>query len=649
MLHHMTRVALKWRLKGGYSQFLDGSQVELACRERSFAAALQMYPMTLARRHQPVEVEFRMGRSYSGEAAPGIRWRIGPEARVRALLLFEGNAFLGNFRVPKGHFAVQWDLEARAEAGLNQKDLPALIGFSAGTRLYQSWVRVFGDNRTFRSALQTAWEEYKNPFSATDIHSMVDGEVIRWRFEGHAQLAVDFNWGVGTGWALPGDLPLVDVEKRIGAIAGAGARFLLRQEGEFSLQLRKQGPQIKLHLRRSRTARRKLSASLGVQVLRPVEVKHIGWTEPKAAKAISRTLGQPLVGQLDRACEKALDRRLSLALSIAREGWKKRGTLLDATWKAPALEDFQPSYCELLKARIPDSSPGLRVTGKLENIRGRRVSLDFCWLNWLRLRNQTERESQEVISVGPSGEVVVEQTESLEKHSYRWDEIQFLRLVHRQITGSKGPVEADLWTWGTDDEMSEDALRGVLRMALHAGIIKQFALPGKSAFPLRVRVVLGSLFSEQGLGEVRLASRADKWKALVRSLELAEPEKYRRKSFWRDWIDSPELRSGIDNDPVGSPLLTRYPVPDRTDNQRMLVVAAYRRAKRFLTLLEHWKRGESRFVLQTFELGMDLPIFIFFHLLCPLELRSSAGIMTGGLEESWGDPGIFGKKLPALQ
>jgi hypothetical protein len=521
----MTRAALKWRLKGGYSRFLEGSELELRCKDDHFASALKLYPLALTRRHKPIEVKFQAGRSCSGEAAPGIRWKIGPEAKVRALLLFEGNAFLGNFRVPPGHFAVQWDLEARAEASLTQKDLPALIGFGAGTRLYQSWVRVFKDNITFRSALQTAWEQYRNPFSGSDIYCLADKEVVRWKFEGHAQLSVDFDWGIGTGWAIPGRLPLIDLQKRIAAVAGSGARLLLRQEGEFSLQLRKQGLQTKLHLRRTRAARRKLSASIGIQMVKPVEIKHLGPASPKAIRSITHTVGQPLLNDLNRACEKALSRRLAFALAAAREDWNKKGTVLDATWKAVSLEDFMTSYCELLEARVPASARGLRVTGKVETIKGKSISLELCLLNWLRLKNETERQTREVISIGPGGEIVVEQTESLEKRSYRWDEIQFLRLVHRETTRSSGSAGSDLWTWGTDGEMSAEELRNVLHMALHARLIKQFSLPGQSAFPMPVRLVFGTLFSEQGLGEVRLASRGEKWKALVRALELAEPAK----------------------------------------------------------------------------------------------------------------------------
>jgi hypothetical protein len=34
---------------------------------------------------------------------------------------------------------------------------------------------------------------------------------------------------------------------------------------------------------------------------------------------------------------------------------------------------------------------------------------------------------------------------------------------------------------------------------------------------------------------------------------------------------------------------------------------------------------------------MDLPILVFFHLLCPTGLRDLAMLMTGELEQVWGN------------
>ena len=41
--------------------------------------------------------------------------------------------------------------------------------------------------------------------------------------------------------------------------------------------------------------------------------------------------------------------------------------------------------------------------------------------------------------------------------------------------------------------------------------------------------------------------------------------------------------------------------------------------------------------MKAFSVGLDLPIFVFFHLLCPVELRDSGVLMTGDVEQVWGN------------
>ncbi len=174
-------------------------------------------------------------------------------------------------------------------------------------------------------------------------------------------------------------------------------------------------------------------------------------------------------------------------------------------------------------------------------------------------------------------------------------------------------------------------------MALQCGIMDEFRLPSPSEFPLKAQVLLVTRFSRQGLARVRRASRKRRWEALVQALELAEPDRYGREIFRRDWIDVREVRERIDEDPAQAHLVTHYPVGGRSRFERIQVVAAYRRAKRFLSLLEHWRKGEYAQLFQAFQLGMDVPVYVFFHLLCTPELRRSAVLVTGDLEEVWGD------------
>ena len=217
------------------------------------------------------------------------------------------------------------------------------------------------------------------------------------------------------------------------------------------------------------------------------------------------------------------------------------------------------------------------------------------------------------------------------------DEIQFLRVMRRETSSGAERRQDFTWTYGSEKSFSFQALRRFLGMALRCEIIPQFGLPARSAFPLQVRALLVTEFRTQGLAAVRRASRKRKWQALIQALEIGDPERYGARSFWRDWIDSPEVRRRVDRDPVQAHLVTHYPVGNRSRFERIQVVTAYRKAKRFLALLDHWRDGEHARIFRVFTLGMDVPIYVFFHLLCPSGLRRSAAVLTGEMEEVWGD------------
>ncbi len=638
----MTRPTMKWRLEGGYSKLLEGSELEVRLVEGPFSTALDLFPLSLVKQKKPIEFRFKAGGSVSGTSGAGLHWRLTPQGEIRGLLLFAGNPFLGNFRVPAGHFGVQWDIEAKAEASLGgEAGLPFLLGLEAGSRLYQSWVSIFSDQLTIADGLKAAWQRYRDPFDAAEVQQMAEREVVRWRWEGHAQVEADFSWGMGAAWSIPGSVPLVDFHKQLAGIAGLAASLVCREEGEFTLQLRRQAGDLVFHLTRDRSRRASGAISVGVQLKEPLRFDQFGFSEPAPLEVVSDALGQPLVSRLNRICEDALTRRLRIGLSVSRTGWKTEKNVLNAVWHDSGLPEFIPSYCRLLEGRLPAQTPGLEVKSRLELVKGKSVSIDLTFLDWLKLRDVKQRESKRIVTIGPTGEIVVEECESLQKTTFRWDGIQFLNLISREITRREGQTASAFWTWAVDEEVGQERLRSLLRMALHTGIIRQFTLPPKSLFPVRIRLLLGTKFSRQGLEEVKLAGQSHKWKVVVRALELVDPEKYAQGSFWRDWIDCSDLRSLIDREPIQANLITRYPVPDRTETERTLVVQTYRAVKRFLALLEHWKRDENGYVLRSFDLGIDLPIFVFFHLLCPPELKSSAAILSGEVEQTWGDLRLF--------
>ena len=168
-------------------------------------------------------------------------------------------------------------------------------------------------------------------------------------------------------------------------------------------------------------------------------------------------------------------------------------------------------------------------------------------------------------------------------------------------------------------------------MALQMGVFSEFSLPGPSTFPLTLQLLVGTRFSPEGIQKVRQATPQQKWMALVRALEIAEPERYGKATFWRDWMDHRDLRDTIDEDPIQG----------RTSFQRQQVVASYRKSKTFFSLLERWKEEELKKSLNLFSLGLDMPIFVFFHLLCPPKQRRSGAVLTGDWEQVWGETEIL--------
>ena len=339
----MTRPTMKWRLEGGYSRLLDESALDVRLAEGPFSTALGLFPLSLIKQKKPIEFRFRAYKSLSGGSAAGLRWKLTPEGEIRALVLFAGNPFLGNFRVPAGHFGVQWDVEAKAQASLGgESGVPFLLGFEAGTRFYQSWVSIFSDPLNIADALKAAWQRYRNPFDPAEVQQMAEREVVRWRWEGHAQVAADFSWGIGAAWNIPGTVPLVDFHKQLAGIAGLAASLVCREEGQFALQLRKRSGKLLFDLTRDRSRRSAGSVSVGVQLKEPVRFDQVGFAKPEALHVISDGLGQPLVSRLNRICEDALTRRLGIGLSLSASGWKSEKSVLHAVWRDPARPDFVP-------------------------------------------------------------------------------------------------------------------------------------------------------------------------------------------------------------------------------------------------------------------------------------------------------------------
>ncbi|MEE8350115.1 MAG: hypothetical protein V3R94_11115 [Acidobacteriota bacterium] len=626
-----------WRLEEGYSRFVEGSRVELRLRQGPLKESLKISPKGLADRSEPIEWLFQAARSFAVKDVAGLAWRLRPEAVIRARILFAGNAFLGNFRVPSHHFAVQWDLEAQVEGSVRKTGPSLLVELEGQSRLYQSWVLLVPDGTPPIQALHQAWGSYRSPLDADEVLQMQDGQVVRWRWNGRLRLGMGIEWSLAAGWNLPGTLPWMVLQKELFVGAALGARFQVTEEGEFSLQLRKRPSGTEFRLRKIRERRRESGFSAGVELGSQLRVSRLGPSSEGVLGLVSQGLGQPLSRKVNRGLGRALTRSLEISLAVERSRWKRQAALLNASWSRVGPELFRRDYSRLLKGSLPVPDRGVRFSGSFERIRGRRFTVRLSLLNWAGMEKSTEHQERQTVRIGPAGDLVLENTREFQKARHSWDEVQFLRLLDRETFTKEGRRRDFLWSHGLEKEFSYVELLQLLKLSVRMGVINQFDLAPRSQFPLTAQLLVVTRFSPEGLTRVRRAGRRRQWEALVRALEMADPGRYAEPTFWRDWIDSPELRRRVDRDPVQTYLTSRYPLSGRSTFQRQQVVAAYRRAKRLGDILQHWKAGDHDQIIKAFSVGLDLPIFVFFHLLCPEEFRDSGVLMTGGVEQVWGN------------
>ena len=78
----------------------------------------------------------------------------------------------------------------------------------------------------------------------------------------------------------------------------------------------------------------------------------------------------------------------------------------------------------------------------------------------------------------------------------------------------------------------------------------------------------------------------------------------------------------------------------RSSFERRQVVTSYLRAKKFLRWMEAWKRGDEERLMKSLDLGWEIPVFFWFHLLCPEDAVRSAVVLNGDLNRVWGDTSL---------
>ncbi len=619
----MPKASLVWKLEGGYSRFVEGAKVNLRLEAGPTQQQLNSTPWGLFKGEKPLELVFKVGRSLRGKFLPGLRWKLRPEGRIRALILQPGNAFLGNYRVPKEHFAVQWTVEVSmsGEGTLGPADL--LFKVDGGSRMSQSWVVLFERGESLKTSLLKAWKLCPSPFEPESVWSMPDGQVVHWTWRGKVRFSLGLSWSAVRGWGIGTPEKLLQATGALSLGARAGADLQVSKSGNFAIRLSRRGNRVKYSLREERGLQYKTGFKARVTF------------KDRVAVRASKRLVRPLLEPLNQRLEQALAKRIEIALALDYQRWKRLKWLIQAEWKSPAKQDFLADYKRLLGGGLVRPRKGIRIRSRLEKIEGRRFNVMLNFFDRLHLGRTTEQRKGYVVEVDPLGNVLIEESVTREERGHRWSEIQFLKLIWHVIEGEIQEEDL-LWGCGREGEMSRSQLAEFLKTALKTGSIPRFTLPAAQEFPRRIRATWVTAFTLRGLDRVIRADDSQRWDALVRSFSLSEPERYGKKTFWRDWIDYPRVRECFDVDPVQGHLSSRYPVAGRTREERLMVSSAYRSARSFLQVAAAWKAGNKAQLLDLVGNRFNVPAFLYLHLLCPPEHRKSAVVLTGDLEAVWG-------------
>ena len=600
--------------------------MELLLESGPAAATLEAAPFEVLRRRGTVDFGFRATRTWRARGPGGLRWELSPECRVEARLLFSGSAFLGNFRVPADSCGVQWRVVGRVTSSAKRSLGPSLLEATSGSWINYTWVDMVPLDASPQEALLAGWAGFHDLFDPDEIRRVPARQVCQLTWSGRVRLGFRLDLDLVRGWQVGSTLGLVELDARLRAGIGLGFMARLEREGTYSLRVQRKGSRLRMTLRRQNARERTVG----------VEVGAFGSTGP--GLQAGSTWIDPLLEPLRDRIEKAVKKRLELVVAAEASNWSRRKSLIQADWVDASESEFVRTYRSLLEGNLAVHTEGLETSSLVEQVRGRRMALRVHFLNWLSFGVERIAEHRTTFRVDPLGNLLVEEGWLVEEDRYRWDERQFFKLLAEGPKGSDCPL---VWTFGREGSLSRDALQAFLEPTLGVGAVESFEIPGRSSFPLDLRALWATEISVEGIAALRAADPARRWEALVRTMEMADPRRYRAGSFWRDWIDSAPLREAFEKNPVQCHLQTVYPVGGRSDAQRLHVIAEYRRCRGFLDLFSGWAERGACEPTELAQKGLNLPIFLFVHLLCPASLRRSVVVLSGGIEALWGDRDLW--------
>lgn len=620
----MAKAELSWSLESGYSRFLREGRVDLSLEADPFKGKFDVSPWGLIRGGRTQEIEFHCRHRFRGVGPEELTWSLRPEGIVRSRILPPSSRYLGGFRVPGEHFAVHWRIELTVDSVVDRGLLDCgLLSVEAGSKLIHEWVEVFPKSCALASAIVLSWSNYISPLSALEAEKLGPGQTVSWSWRGGFSFRGDVEWTVDRGWSVGFDRPPACVETLPAIGVGLKTSFRFFKRGSFSLRLARRRGKLELRLVRvgqnERHRRFEAKATLGNYFRVDLDPE----------------LLEPAVEPIEERFLDALEKKVEISLALAALDWKRKRHVLRVLWSDTGTAGFRKSYSALLRGEEFVPRKDTKVSSVHTDIKGKRFSVLLNLFNWRKLGVVRGLQTMDKLRVTPSGNVLFETETIREQRRFAWDTIQFLRLYLKR---ENERLDEFRWEYSLEGELGlEDILR-VLRPALRTGALEQFDVPGDWKLPTQGRILWVTAFRPDALQRMQSISRKGAFATLARSLELAQPELYRKGRPNRDWIESEELRSLVERDPVGASLSSKYPVPGRTSGQRQHVVTQYRKARTFLDLFHNWAEGEWRSDPEVIEgLNLEVPVFLFFHLMSPAEDRKSAILLSGAVDHLWGD------------
>ena len=613
----MSAPSLSWEFENGYSELLDTASVRLIQESGPAVLGTSLKIKDILTGKKNLELSFTLGKTVSGSISSFTRWILKPESEVKVTLIPEKNPFLGNFRVPAGNYAVQWKVIPTVSAGISIKGSDTFSA-TAGTRVTHTWVEIFSTDKPVADAIANAWENCVNPFDPGQASKLSSRQVLRWNWTGLIRITAGIGWSLEKGWTLEANPSGLSYRMPLKTGITLKNQIKINTSGHFYIQLSKKKDLLKFSIIREKGKDSTGSAALG-----------LSFSHLPSLRAVSN-LADPLLEPAEKEIKKCLARKLTLALAAEASKWHRKKRVFKASWKEPFSEELNSEYDSILCGAFPLPRKGFSCQGRYENIHGRNFAVKLNIFN--RITGIEKQESSfDSVTADPGGDLLFEKGISKTSVRYKWDEIEFVRLAFsRKVTGRQISFN---WNWEAEDKYSRIELIAILRAVLHGRVIPGFSIPGNLKYPLNLKISASTDFSSQGIRQVRKTKPSLQWETLVEALSLVYPGRYKKNSFWRDWIDCPEVRQEITRNPVHCHLDSCYPVKGRTDMQRMQVTSDYRRALRFLEIMDLWQEGRDP--LDLLNKNLDFPIFLYFHMLCPPINKHSLLSIRGDWEMDW--------------